>query len=266
MRSIGFTLLLFFFASVASSAQTPLLRDPDLLELESILGEYMDITTKRVEVDSDGGVNVILEVSYAELAQTKIYAFASEGDVFLWGYFTSDFLSPSYFLRSLNANDENLWDFELDKDGDLSYSASFTPESREDMEALVTTYVVLLQSMVEPYLSVDEAVSLIENPLFDVELCAQSIEREWAGLPEELLSEANALDYCDCLKDRVEYNPDLLTAMLNPGSEEGRALIESCWTRLVPNWEALGWTPEMMFRDLDEEKMQATAKKGFVRT
>lgn len=266
MRSIGFTLLLFFFASVASSAQTPLLRDPDLLELESILGEYMDITTKRVEVDSDGGVNVLLEVSYAELAQTKIYAFASEGDVFLWGYFTSDFLSPSSFLRSLNANDENLWDFELDKDGDLSYSASFKPESREDIEALVTTYVVLLQSMVEPYLSVDEAVSLIENPLFDVELCAQSIEREWAGLPEELLSEANALDYCDCLKDRVEYNPDLLTAMLNPGSEEGRALIESCWTRLVPNWEALGWTPEMMFRDLDEEKMQATAKKGFVRT
>ena len=40
MRSIGFTLLLFFFASVASSAQTPLLRDPDLLELESILGEW----------------------------------------------------------------------------------------------------------------------------------------------------------------------------------------------------------------------------------
>jgi len=266
MRLIGFALLLFFFGSVNSSAQTPLLRDPDLLELESILGEYKDITTTRLQVDSDYGVRVLLELSYAELMQTKIHAFASEGDVFLGGYFTSDFLSPSSFLHSLNAKSQSVWEFELDSDGDLSYYASFTPESRENMEELVTTYVVLLQSMVEPYLSIDEAVNLIENPLFDVELCAQSIEREWVGLPEELLSQANALDYCDCLKGKLEFNPDLLTAMLNPGSEEGRALIESCWTRLVPNWEALGLTADIMFRDLDQEQMQATAKKSFVRT
>ena len=138
MMKIGFFLCLLLAIPTVVEAQTPLLRNPDLLELEAILSEYGDIESSRIELDLESGTFVLLELDYAELPQTVIRVLADDGDVYLMGYFNRLDVNPDLFLLSEDANDQDAWGFEKDSDGDLSYSAVFTPESKEDMETLIT--------------------------------------------------------------------------------------------------------------------------------
>lgn len=68
-----FTLLLglLFTGVFAGMAQKPLLQDPTLLELESILSEYGDVTTGRLEVELSDGPTVLLEIDFAEMPHPR---------------------------------------------------------------------------------------------------------------------------------------------------------------------------------------------------
>ena len=100
-------------ANVALS-QTPLLKNASLLELESILAEYGDVETERVQLDLEQGTVVILEISYSALPQTVLTAYASEGPIMLFGYFSEQDIDPRRFLLSDEARGQNSWIFEVE--------------------------------------------------------------------------------------------------------------------------------------------------------
>lgn len=264
MMKIGFFLCLLLAIPTVVEAQTPLLRNPDLLELEAILSEYGDIESSRIELDLESGTFVLLELDYAELPQTVIRVLADDGDVYLMGYFNRLDVNPDLFLLSEDANDQDAWGFEKDSDGDLSYSAVFTPESKEDMETLITVYLVLLDMIIEPHLISQDAEEP-DDEMFDVAGCARSMEQAFAGLPDEIRKEYDIWSYCDCLSDRLKAEPELLSSLLQPASPGGKKLIESCFESFIPNWEALGLTPDMLTDSMDPEHSNSVASRAYVK-
>ena len=112
-RTVLLFLTLMGAANVALS-QTPLLKNASLLELESILAEYGDVETERVQLDLEQGTVVILEISYSALPQTVLTAYASEGPIMLFGYFSEQDIDPRRFLLSDEARVQIL--FCLSKD------------------------------------------------------------------------------------------------------------------------------------------------------
>ena len=242
-----------------------MLREASLLEIEDILTGYSDVSSERVTIELETGRTVLLELSFAELPQTKVRAAAMGNDVLLLGYISREFIDPLGFMRAEPPNEDDVWSFEIDGDGDLSYSAVFTPVSKEDMETMVIAHLVLLQMRVQPYLDDLTAVPVEDENAFDVAGCAEGVERAWVGMPQEMVAEFNAWEYCTCLKDKVSADPTLISAMLNLSSPEGKALIASCWASFVPNHEELGLTVDMVFEATNPEQIEASNKKAFVR-
>ena len=185
-----FLLTLVFFASWFAPqcwTQTPLLREASLLEIEDILTGYSDVSSERVTIELETGRTVLLELSFAELPQTKVRAAAMGNDVLLLGYISREFIDPLGFMRAEPPNEDDVWSFEIDGDGDLSYSAVFTPVSKEDMETMVIAHLVLLQMRVQPYLDDLTAVPVEDENAFDVAGCAEGVERAWVGMPQEMV-------------------------------------------------------------------------------
>lgn len=261
--------LILLVLSLEGVAQTPLLRDPDLLELESIIREYSDVASERIEIEVSSGTVVLLEVEYAELPETDLRVIADEGQLFVFGFVPRRFIDPQAFLRSEEARTEEVWEFDIDSDGDLTYAAVFTPETREDMENGFIAMVVLLDMALSPHvvngLPESGSPTAASNEGFAVSVCVEGLERAWMGMPEEFLREVDAWGYCNCLDERLAEDPSLISAILNPGSAEGKSLIASCWESAIPRWEELGITMDMMFAEFDEEEADEMARKSYVR-
>jgi hypothetical protein len=246
-------------------SQTPLLKNPSLLELESILAEYGDVGTERVQLDLEQGTVVILEISYSALPQTVMTAYASDGPIMLFGYFSQEDISPRRFLASSEALEQELWTFEEDGDGDLSYKAYMDVESREALEEDAVMLVVSLQMITEPFLGSLAATAESEE-LFDVAACERAIAQSIVGMPEQVRSEVNPMEYCQCIGKRVEDDPSLGSALLNPSSPKGTDLMKSCWDTYIPRWRELGLTFEAVMGEVNVEEMEDQVRNTFVRS
>jgi len=263
-RTVLLFLTLMGAANVALS-QTPLLKNASLLELESILAEYGDVETERVQLDLEQGTVVILEISYSALPQTVLTAYASEGPIMLFGYFSEQDIDPRRFLLSDEARGQNSWIFEVDDDGDLGYKAFLTPETREEMEELAIALMVLLQLTVEPHLY-NEAAPVVEvADALDIAACIESVSAPMASLPMKMRQEFQPEAFCLCIADRATEDPSLITAMLNPTSDEGQALMRSCWESYLPRWQELGVTFDAMMAEVNGDEVNRNLRRNWVR-
>ena len=261
----AFLLVCLVCLPVALTSQTPLLRNASLLELESILAEYGDVATERVQYDLDQGSVVVLEISYNALPQTVVRAYADDGPIMLFGHILRQDINPGGFLRSAEARDQEMWAFSIDDDGDLAYSGLIDSDTRESMEEEAVLLIVSLQMTVEPHLY-DAAPGVDAGELFDVMACEQAIVESMLMMPAEVRSEIRPKEYCLCLGDRVEGDPTLGAALLNPTSPEGMALMKSCWDAYLPRWRELGVTFEMMMGEVNVDEVEEQVRSTFVRS
>ena len=254
----------WFGFQAVSTAQTPLLKNPSLLELESILAEYGDVETERVSLDLEQGTVVMLEINYSALPQTVMTAFASDGPIMLFGYFSQQDLNPRLFLLSDEARDQDSWMFEVDDDGDLEYKAFLTPETREEMEELAVALIVLLQLAVEPHFYTPSPAAKT-NEMLDISACIESVSAPMASLPADMRREFQPEAYCLCIAEKATDDPSLITAMLNPTSDEGKALMRSCWDDYLPRWRELGVTFDAMMAEVNGDEVNRNLRRNWVR-
>jgi len=251
-------------------AQSRPLHSAALLELESIFYNYSDVQTTREFFMSEDGPVEYLGLSFDLLPQTTVSAFADGNNMVLFGYFLSSDLNPSRFLRAMEQKDYVTWLYEEDEDGDVSYTDFFDwSGSREQKEYQINLAILSLIEDVSPHLQLTPSED-VEEELTHLEIddCVDWIEQSMAMMPPEFRREITPVAYCRCVAQKMEDDPELVRAALNPTSPEALSMMYSCFDDFIPRWKELGLSYEMFAGAIAENQSEIDneVRKMFTRT